>query len=310
MTLNVAFDAKLDSWTTYKDTLNRAFKEAGLSVDLRQDHPPEEVDYIIFAPQPGPALDFSQFSRLRGVLSLWAGVERIVANDTLRVPLTRMVDSGLREGMVEWVCAHVLRYHMNIDRHITSQSGTWDPQIPPLARNRNVGILGLGALGKACATTLTNLNFTVSGWSLSQKSIANITCYAGDELPDLLQTCEILVLLLPLTEDTENIPNADTLARLPKGSRILNPGRGALIDDAALLAALRSGHIAHATLDVFRTEPLPPEDPYWAHPNVTVTPHIASETRPDSAAQVIAENIRRFEAGEDPLFLVNRSTGY
>jgi len=310
MTLNVAFDAPADNWNKYSVALARACDRAGLSVDLRRDHPPDQVDYLIYTPRGGPMLDFSKFNRLRAVLSLWAGVEHIVVNDTLRVPLTRMVDSGMREGMVEWVCAHVLRYHLDIDRNITSQSGIWDPQIPPLARNRQVGFLGLGALGQACASAVAALNFNVSGWSQSQKSIANVTFYGRDSLADLLKTCEILVLLLPLTEGTENIVNAQTLAQLPTGARILNPGRGALIDDIALLAALNSGHIAHATLDVFRTEPLPADDPYWAHPNVTVTPHIASETRPETAAQMVAENIRRFETGQDPLFLVDRDTGY
>jgi len=119
-----------------------------------------------------------------------------------------------------------------------------------------------------------------------------------------------VILLLPDTPATNNILNADTLAMLPKGARIINPGRGPLIDDAALLEALDSGQVGHATLDVFRVEPLPADDPYWAHPNVTVTPHIAAETRASTASQVIAENIRRGEAGEPFLHLVDRSLGY
>ena len=118
------------------------------------------------------------------------------------------------------------------------------------------------------------------------------------------------MLLLPDTPGTANILDARALATLPEGSVIVNPGRGPLIDDDALLAALDRGHIRHATLDVFRQEPLPADHPYWAHPRVTVTPHIASETRPDTASRVIVENIRRGEAGEPFLHLVDRDQGY
>ena len=288
MTLNVAFDADVDSWSAYRGALELAFKSAGLSVDLRRDHAPDAVDYVVYAPQPGPMLDFGTFARLRAVLSLWAGVEQIVGNETLQVPLTRMVDSGMSEGMTDWVCGHVMRYHLGLDAQVCGQDGTWRKHVPPLARNRRVGILGLGALGGACASALAGLNFQVSGWSRMQKSVPGVTCLCGDGLSDVLKSSEILVLLLPLTAATENILNAENLALLPKGARILNPGRGALIDDAALLAALDVGHIAHATLDVFRIEPLPADHPFWRHQNVTVTPHIASETRAETAAQLIA----------------------
>jgi glyoxylate/hydroxypyruvate reductase A len=213
--------------------------------------------------------------------------------------------------MVEWVTGHVLRYHLGMDAQISGQNGTWAPLIPPLARNRRVGFLGLGVLGSACAHALVALNFQVSGWSRASKSVAGIRCLSGDAgLAKLLQSSDILVLLLPLTPATENLLNAERLALLPKGAFVLNPGRGALIDDKALLGALDTGQIAHATLDVFRVEPLPPEHPYWAHPNVTVTPHIASDTRADSASLVIAENIRRNEAGEPMRFVVDRAAGY
>ncbi|MFN3281276.1 MAG: NAD(P)-dependent oxidoreductase, partial [Tabrizicola sp.] len=193
------------------------------------------------------------------------------------------------------------------DRHIVNPGHVWDPTGPPLARGRPVTILGMGALGSACAAALRALNFPVTGWSRTPKP----GCLHGEDgLRQALATAQVLVLLLPRTPETEAILNAERLALLPKGAVILNPGRGALIDDAALLAALDAGHIAHATLDVFRIEPLPPDHPYWSHPRVTVTPHIAADTRASSAARVIAENIRRGEAGEPFLHLVDRARGY
>jgi glyoxylate/hydroxypyruvate reductase A len=149
------------------------------------------------------------------------------------------------------------------------------------------------------------------GWSRSPKAIDGIACHSGEDgLAHVLSRAEIAVLLLPLTEGTRDLMNAERLALMPKGAVIINPGRGPLIDDTALLAALDAGRIGHATLDVFRTEPLPPDHPFWAHPKVTVTPHIAADTRPSSSSHVIAENIRRGEAGEPFQHLVDRSRGY
>jgi glyoxylate/hydroxypyruvate reductase A len=308
----ILFAAKSERWTTYEAPLRTALAEAGLGdAHLTTRADPAEVDYIVYAPNSG-LTDFTPFTRLKAVLNLWAGVEDVVGNPTLNVPLARMVDDGLTEGMVEWVTGHVLRYHLGMDTHIHGQDGTWRAgSAPPLARDRTVAVLGLGVLGSACAETLARLNFRTLGWSRSLRDVPGVTCRHGAEgLRATLSEAEITVLLLPDTPATENTLNADTLALMPQGAMILNPGRGPLIDDAALLAALEAGHIAHATLDTFRTEPLPADHPYWSHPKVTVTPHIASETRPPSASRAIAENIRRGEAGEPFLHLVDRSRGY
>ncbi|PCJ07426.1 MAG: glyoxylate/hydroxypyruvate reductase A [Rhodobacteraceae bacterium] len=307
--INVQFAARPERWETYAAPLSAAFSEAGLDVDLRTDHAPETVDYIVYAPN-GLLSDFTPYIQCKAVLSLWAGVEKIITNQTLTMPLCRMVDPGLTAGMVEWVTGHVMRYHLDIDRSISMQD-RWEPEVPPLAMERPVTVLGLGALGQACAKTLTQLGFPVTGWSRSPKVIDGISCQHADAgLETALSNAEIVVLLLPDTPATENTLNARTLALMPKGARIINPGRGPLIDDDALLAALKCGHVAHATLDVFRVEPLPADHPYWAHPNVTVTPHIAAETRAITSAQVIAENIRRGEVGEPYLHLVDRGLGY
>lgn len=310
MSVIIQFSGSPQDWPRFGGPLRAALKMQGVECDLVTEAAPEEVDYIVYAPG-GPITDFTAFTKTKAVLSLWAGVEKIVTNPTLTQPLARMVDPGLSEGMTEWVVGHVLRHHLGIDAQLAMQDGTWSPKAPPLARHRTVGILGLGELGRAAAQALQALNFNVVGWSRRQKSLDGVACLSGDDgLAEALAQSEILVLLLPQTAETENVLNAETLTLLPPGAVILNPGRGPLIDDDALLSALDSGNLAHATLDVFRTEPLPPKHPFWAHPKVTVTPHIASETRPETAAMAIAENIRRAEAGEPLLHLVDRAVGY
>ena len=298
-------------WPAYATILPQALAEAGLTAQIvTEAADPALVDYIIYAPS-APLQDFTPFTRCKAVLSLWAGVERIVGNTTLTQPLARMVDPYLTEGMVEWVVGHALRHHLGMDRHIVNPAHVWDPTCPPLARQRPVAMLGLGALGLAATRALQALNFPVTGWSRAPKVIEGLTCLSGEAgLKQALSNAAIVVTLLPRTPQTENLLNARTLAYLPKGAFILNPGRGPLIDDQALLAALDSGQVAHATLDVFRTEPLPQDHPFWTHPQITVTPHIAADTRPHSAARVLVENIRRSEAGAPLLHLVDRALGY
>ncbi len=310
MPVNILFSARPELWPVYQPLLTEGLREVGVAFNLATEFPEHEVDYVVYAPSGG-LLDFTPYTQLKAVLSLWAGVEKIAGNETLTVPLARMVDHGLTQGMTEWVVGHVLRYHLGMDQHIKVQDGVWTPDAPPLANERKVCFLGLGALGQEAAQALAALNFNITGWSRTLKDVPGVTCLSGEEgLREALSKAEIAVLLLPDTPATENTLNAETLALMPKGARIINPGRGPLIDDDALLKALNTGQIGHATLDVFRVEPLPADHPYWAHPNVTVTPHIASETRPVTAAQVIVENIRRGEAGEPFVHLVDRQLGY
>lgn len=311
--IRVLFSAPKTDWEEYREVLPAALAEAGVEAEVEHVLEPErpaEVDYIVYAPS-SRLKDFTPFTGVKLVQSLWAGVEAVVGNETLTQPVARMVDEGLTEGMVEWCVGHVLRHHLGMDHDILRRDAVWDPVVPPLARDRRVTILGLGALGRAVGRALAGLGFPVTGWSRTAKEIDGMACLAGKEgLKAALRRADILVLLLPLTDRTRDLMDADRLALLPDGAVLINPGRGPLVVDDALLAALDSGGLAHATLDVFRTEPLPPEHPFWAHPNVTVTPHIASATRPASAARVVAENIRRGEAGEPFLHLVDRSLGY
>ena len=309
--INVLFSARPAAWDDYQGPLTDAFTTAGLDVALSRDHDPQMVDYIVFSPN-GPVTDFMPYTRCKAVLSLWAGVETVVGNETLTQPLVRMVDDGLTRGMVEWVVGHTLRHHLGVDAHIHGQDGIWrDTVYPPLASQRPVAILGLGALGAACGNALTALGFPVTGWSRTAKNVDGIRCLHGDDgLQTALTGAQVIILLLPDTPATTHVLNPRTLARTANGAFVLNPGRGPLIDDAALIAALDSGQIAHATLDAFATEPLPKNSPYWAHSQVTVTPHIASTTRPDTASNVIASTIQRSENGQPLINTVNRAAGY
>ncbi len=299
--------------TVYMPHLAEALAWAGIDARLVTEAPAAEVDYIVFSPG-GTIADFTPFTRCKAVLNLWAGVETIVGNATLTQPLCRMVDPAMTESMVEWVTAQVLRLHLGIDEHILGQDGVWrhdEARTPKIARERPVTILGFGALGQACARALMALNFPVTGWSRRPAALPGARCLAGPAaLDDSLAGAAVVILLLPKTPGTDSILDARRLGLPAPGAFVINPGRGALIDDAALLAALDSGQVGHAVLDVFRQEPLPPDHPFWAHPRVTVTPHIAAATRPDTAARVIAENVRRGEAGEPLLHLVDRMAGY
>ena len=298
------------NWERYSPPITAELARLGIAAQLVQQAPPADVDYIIYAPSSA-LQDFAPYTSAKAVLSLWAGVERIVGNASLTQPLCRMVDPALTEGMVEWVCGHSLRHHLGLDRYIINPAHIWDPTCPPLARDRKVAMLGMGALGQACARALQALHFQVEGWSREAKSLPGLTCHHGPAgLMEALRGADIIVTLLPRTPETENTLNAETLAACKAGAVILNPGRGALIDDDALLAALDAGQIGHATLDVFRVEPLPQDHPFWSHPKVTVTPHIAADTRPHTSAAVIVDNIRRGQEGLPFVNLVDRKRGY
>ena len=310
MTTQLLFKGGPNSWKDYEIPLSNALKKTGQEYHLAEDISPEHVDYIVYAPSSGLS-DFKPYTRCKAVLCLWAGVETIIGNKSLTMPLTRMVDSGMTQGMVEWVTGHVLRHHLGTDAHVLGQDGLWRSAIPPLAKDRTVTILGLGALGAACATTLAGLGFSVRGWSRGPKIIENIATFHGsDGFNQALQDTEITVLLLPSTPETANILNADAFSKMAPGAFVINPGRGPLIEDDALLQALHSGQLGHATLDVFREEPLPVTHQFWAHPKITVTPHIASATRIETACTVIVENIQRGEASLPFLHLADAAAGY
>lgn len=311
----ILYAGKAEQRDEYETHLRAALRDQGLAARLVIDPgevAPTEVDYLIFAGN-GPVKDARPYGRLRAILNLWAGVEAVLPLPLPEdVPLCRMIEPGLTLGMIDYVVGHTLRHHIGLDRYIGADAiKEWEANFPPLARDRKVGILGLGELGRTCGTALSGLGFQVMGWSRSAKDIAGIACHSGAAgLDVVLSRSEILVLLLPLTSETERLLDASRLALLPRGACLVNAGRGQLIDHAALLAALDRGHVAHATMDVFDVEPLPAEDPYWSHPRATVTPHIASVTRPETASAAIVANIRRDLAGEPLIGVVDRDRGY
>jgi glyoxylate/hydroxypyruvate reductase A len=272
---------------------------------------PAEIELaLVWRPPPG---ELARYPNLKAILSLGAGVDGLIADPTLPdVPLVRMVDPSLTRTMTEYVLLAVLRHHRELDRFERAQRAReWAYAFPPQAAERRVGIVGLGELGAAAARQLVAHGFPVSGWSRSPKAIDGVVSYAGHgELHGFLHRTDILVCLLPLTAETEGILDAATFAELPHGACVINVARGRHLVERDLLRALDSGHLGGATLDVFREEPLPPDDPLWGHPKVLVTPHVASYCVPASAADGVAADIRRVLAGQPPSHQVDRAKGY
>lgn len=282
----------------------------GHAVRVRPDG--HAVDYaVVGKPPPG---ELGALHGLRAVFSVNAGVEALLESNEVPpgVPLVRMVDHGLVAGMTEWVVAQTLAWHRNLFAYRDSQTrGQWAPQPEALASERAVAVLGLGTLGRPVAETLARLGFVVRGWSRSPHEITGVRCLAGaDGLHAAVAHADTLVNLLPLTPATENILDAPLLRGLAPGAVVINAARGRHLVDADLLALLDSGHLRAAVLDVFREEPLPPPHPFWSHPRVFLSPHVAAPTHARVAASVIADNIRGFEAGRPLSHVVDRDRGY
>lgn len=272
---------------------------------------PKDIRY--FAAWMPPDDLMTQFPNLELLISVGAGVDHLDLSKLPRgLPIARMVEPGIVDGMVEYVSMAVLGLHRDlIDYAAQQRDEVWKQIRVRPAATRRVGVLGLGMLGEACCKMLNHFGFQVAGWSRSRREIAGVTCFAGaGELPDFLGRTDILVCLLPLTDETRGMLGAELFAQLPKGARLVNTGRGGHLDQDALLAALDSGQISAAWLDVTTPEPLTKGHPLWSHPRVMVTPHIASMTQPETAVDVVLENLRRHHAGEPLIGLVDRERGY
>ena len=271
--------------------------------------PSEDVDVALVATPPAGTLQ--RLGRPRLIQSLWMGVERLLADPTLPrgVPLARTIDPGMVAAMSELVLAYVLDWHRHLYRYRMQQrTSTWRRFEQFMAAERTVGLLGLGELGADAARKLGALGFKVAGWSRRPKQIPGVESFT--DLAVMLRKTDVAVCLLPLTRDTQGVLNAGTFARMKRGGCIINLARGGHLVAKDLLAALESGALSHAYLDVFEREPLPASDPLWQHPAVTVTPHMAALTEPRTALPGIVANIERVRRGDPPQQLVDFEAGY
>jgi glyoxylate/hydroxypyruvate reductase A len=253
------------------------------------------------------------FPNLEVVFSVGAGVDQFdLSGVPEHVPVVRMIEPGIVEGMVEYVTQAVLSVHRDLfDYALQQQRESWRelPLMP--ASQRRVGVLGLGVLGTAVLQRLRLFDFACAGWSRSAREIDGVDCYAGEAALDaFLARTDILICLLPLTPATRGLLDAALFAKLPRGASLIQTGRGPHLNQQDLLAALDSGQLRHAILDVTDPEPLPAGHPLWTHPRVRITPHIASATRPETAVDVVLDNLRRHRDGLPMLGEVDRRRGY
>ena len=305
------FQSENDDPGPWRSALTRALPELEFRVWPELGRA-EDIDYaLVWKPPPGM---LKGLPRLKAILSLGAGVDHLLLDPQLPrgLPITRMVDAGYAAQMSEYALYGVLHFHRCMDRYAQQQRrGEWRqlPAVP--SQERAVGALGLGVLGADFARKAAALGFRVLGWSRSPKRIAGVETFQGPaELKRFLARTEILVNLLPLTAETEGILNARTFARLPHGAFVINIARGAHLVETDLLAALDSGQLSGAMLDVFAREPLPSDHPLWRHPRIVVTPHVAGQAIAALMVEQVVDNIRRIERKEAPLGLVDIERGY
>lgn len=272
---------------------------------------PAEVRYLSSWTLP-PGL-IATLPNLEVLFSIGAGVDQL---DLGQVPdhvtVVRLVEPNLAEAMAEYVAMAVLALHRDLFPYLEQQRAqVWRGLPQTTTRNRRVGIMGLGQMGERALAALAPFGFALNGWSRSPRQIAGVTCWHGQTgLDDFLATSDILVCLLPLTDETRGILGADLFAKLPEGAAIVSAGRGAHLDPGALIAALDSGRLSRAVIDVTPTEPLPAGDPLWSHPKLVLTPHVAAATDVEGAGRALIANLRRHRAGEPMIGVVDRGRGY
>jgi glyoxylate/hydroxypyruvate reductase len=271
----------------------------------------QAVRYI--AAWNAPADFIAQFPNLEILFSVGAGIDQLpLAALPQQVRVVRMVESGIITGMAEYVAMACLALHRDLPFFVSEQrAGRWSYRHTRLASDSRIGIMGLGELGRAALEVLRPLGFPLSGWSRSAREIDGVACFAGEEGFDaFLAQADILVCLLPLTDETRGILCRDTFAKMPAGSALVNAGRGGHLVAEDLIDALDSGRLRAAMLDVTSPEPLPEGNPIYSHPAIFLTPHVAAETRHESAGKVLADNLERLLAGESLLGEVDRTRGY
>lgn len=313
MSILVVADFDAAEWADWWPALQSALpQERLLRAPLASPTAGDDVDIALVAnPAPGA---LQGLRRLRLIQSLWAGVDRLLGDTSVPVdvPLARMVDPAMSEAMAEtalWAVLSLQRDHF--DYAARQRERRWSPLPQRRADELEIAVLGLGQMGRAAAMRLAQNGYRVHGWSTRPMPLDGVTTHAGPTAwAPLLARAQIVVNLLPLTDATRGLFNAATLAAMRRDASLVNLARGAQVIEADLLAALDRGHLRHAVLDVFDTEPLPPSHRYWSHPQVTVLPHVAAQTDARTAAAVAARNVAAVRDGRGPEFLVDRRRGY
>ncbi len=271
----------------------------------------ESVRYALVWNPPSGMLN--KYPNLKAVLALGAGVDYLLADPgTPDVPVIRLLGAGLAPQMAEYAVYAVLHFHRAMpEYHVQQSKSVWQPHAPVLSSQFTVGVMGAGIIGGLIAEHLVELGYAVRCWSRSGSSIDGVESFAGDaQLNEFLSACRVVVNALALTDKTVGILGTNTFMSMPPGSYVVNIGRGGHLVEDDLLAALDSGHIAGAMLDVFNEEPLPANHPFWSNPRVVVTPHIAGVTVASEAEAQVIENVKRMERGEPPVGAVDRQRGY
>ncbi|TQE99330.1 MAG: glyoxylate/hydroxypyruvate reductase A [Spiribacter salinus] len=307
----VLFHSDFDPPEVWKNCLARQLSD--LEFRVWPDVGVEEDVEVALVWKP-PAGMLKKLPNLKLIVNLGAGVDAIVDDPSLPegVPITRLVDPEMGRMMTQYVLLAALRHHRDfVAFERARERRQWHYIHPRPTSEVRIGVMGLGHLGSQVAQELRRQGFDVAGWARSRKALPEVESFVGqEELGPFLQRSDILVVMLPLTAETDTLLDQSRLAMLPQGAKLINVGRGQLLDEHALVEALRNGHIAEATLDVFREEPLPPEHPFWSMDQVLVTPHLASVAVPETAAAQVADNICRAQAGEAVLNRVEPGRGY
>jgi glyoxylate/hydroxypyruvate reductase A len=282
----------------------------GAEVEVWQSGAAQADHAVVWAP---PQQFFDEQNQLKGIFNIGAGVDALLKLQLPpRATVVRLDDAGMSVQMAEYVCHAVIRHFREFDGYEADiRAGKWSYRKPLERKDFPVGVMGLGVLGARVAQSVAQFDFPVMGWSRSAKTLAGVRCFAGAaQFDDFLAATRILVNLLPLTPETRDIMRLQTLSQLQSGGYVINVARGAQLVDEDLLALLASGHLAGATLDVFRTEPLPGEHPFWHNPKITITPHTSARTLRDQSIAQIAGKIRALEAGESIVAIVDPVRGY
>jgi glyoxylate/hydroxypyruvate reductase len=309
--MSILFFSESDAANPWRETFARELP--GLPFRVWPDcGPVEDVRYaLVWKPPPG---FFVQFPNLKAVLTLGAGVDPIPRDPRFPegVRLLRLIDAGFAEQMAEYALYGVLRYQRRIVEYESLHARShWEQLEPRFARELTVGVLGLGVIGRRVAERIAACGYPTAAWTRTARRTDAMEVFsAAAGLRPFLQRSRVVINVLPLTPETENLLNAEAFAAMPRGGFVINMGRGAHIVDADLLAALDSGQLEGAMLDVFRDEPLPASHPFWHHPGILVTPHVAAPTIASEVQSQIVENIKRMERGEAPLGAVDLKKGY